>query len=611
MVRKKLRKSVLAVSMSAVLAAGTAGAVYAEETERQSALEGSEIQADEQRSEAQDASGEESETQSAAGETVIILSDEGVLVDGAEISQDEASAVYAGAEMVYYHAGQDTAYGAGDETDGHTEEEAAEHTVITITQPGTYRVTGSISRGQIAVDLGEDSREDENAVVTLILDQADITCTVASAIVVYNAYECGNDDPTTAVKDVDTSKAGFRLVLADDSENTVNGSHVAKIYKEGTTQEEVDAGEAKKAWKFDAAIDSLVSLNIDGEEKGNGRLEVTSDNEGIETSLHMTINGGEITVNSADDAINTNEDNVSVMTINDGVVLCNSGLGEEGDGIDSNGWIVINGGFVIASANADSQDSGVDSDLGIYINGGTVLATGNMYDEVSGDSAQPFTVLSFTDKVEAGQLLMLKNSGEEAVTAFSAANDFQTLVYSSSLLTEGDYTLYEVSSVTGDLDGSIYTNITEYQDEEQLQYSSTAIMGPGGGMGFGGPEGGGAGGQPGDFGGGERPEPPEGTEGGDQPGDFGGGERPERPEGEEGENPPEDFEGGERPEGTEGENPPEGLRDGERLERPEGAEGRGQMEDFEAGAGGAAQESSTAFSISGISNIFAQISPIA
>ena len=100
----------------------------------------------------------------------------------------------------------------------------------------------------------------------MILDNADITCTVASGIVVYNAYECGSDDTETATKDVDTTNAGVHIILADDSENTVNGSHVAKIYKEGTTQEDVDAGNAKKQWKFDAAIDSLVSIAFDAEE---------------------------------------------------------------------------------------------------------------------------------------------------------------------------------------------------------------------------------------------------------------------------------------------------------------------------------------------------------
>lgn len=37
------------------------------------------------------------------------------------------------ADIVYYKEGQDSTYGAGDEDDGHSEEEAAEHTVITIT----------------------------------------------------------------------------------------------------------------------------------------------------------------------------------------------------------------------------------------------------------------------------------------------------------------------------------------------------------------------------------------------------------------------------------------------------------------------------------------------
>ena len=99
-----------------------------------------------------------------------------------------------------------------DEDDGHSEEEAAEHTVITITKAGTYRVSGTLSKGQIA--------------------------------------------------------------------------------KEGTTQEDVDAGNAKKQWKFDAAIESLVSIAFDAEEEGTGSLAVNSDNEGIETYLHLTVNAG-------------------------------------------------------------------------------------------------------------------------------------------------------------------------------------------------------------------------------------------------------------------------------------------------------------------------------
>lgn len=519
------------VSLSAMMTVSMGAAVWAASTEKttqesqsdQVTEENSETKADtkdteNQTSEPQSAEDVSDSSENQTEECKITLSDDGILVDGEAISTDSESAVYAGADIVYYKEGQDSTYGAGNEDDGHSEEEAAEHTVVTITKAGTYRVSGTLSKGQIAIDLGEDSRDDESAVVNLILDNADITCTVASGIVVYNAYECGSDDTETATKDVDTTNAGVHIILADDSENTVNGSHVAKIYKEGTTQEDVDAGNAKKQWKFDAAIDSLVSIAFDAEEEGTGTLAVNSDNEGIETSRHLTINGGTITINSNDDAINANEDGVSVITINGGVLTCNAGGGKEGDGIDSNGWIVINDGVVVSAANATSQDSGVDSDNGIYINGGTVLASGNMYDEVSEDSEQAFVALSFADSVEAGQMFALKNADGEIVTVFSAANDFQTLVYSSSELTDGDYTLYEISSAEGVAVSGLYTEVTSVSDEVQLQGSKGAggFGRMGGGMGK--PNG-------------ERPEMPEGEAPDGQNGPDGQkGERPDMPE---------------------------------------------------------------------------------
>ena len=523
-----------------------------------------------------------SETQTE--ECKIELSDDGILVDGEAISENPEDAVYTGADIVYYKEGQDSTYGAGDEDDGHSEEEAAEHTVITITKAGTYRISGTLSKGQIAIDLGEDSRDDENAVVNLILDNADITCTVSSAIVVYNAYECGNDDTETATKDVDTTNAGVHIILADDSENTVTGSHVAKIYKEGTTQEDVDAGNAKKQWKFDAAIESLVSIVFDAEKEGTGSLTVNSDNEGIETYLHLTVNGGNITINSSDDGLNANEDGVSVITINGGVLTVNAGAGQEGDGIDSNGWIIINDGFVITAANATSSDSGVDSDNGIYINGGTVLASGNMYDEVSDDSEQAFVVLSFADSVEAGQMFALKNADGEVVTAFSAANDFQTLVYSSSELTDGDYTLYEISSAEGVEVSGLYTEVTSIEDETQLQYGSKNAGGFGG-----------MGGAPMD---GQRPDMPEGEVPSMPDGEMPSMPEGEAPDGQNGQQPD-----GQVPDGQNGEasSKPEG-------EAPDGQNGRqpdGQAPDM---AQDGDEEAGTVFTISGISNNFSRIS---
>ena len=111
----------------------------------------------------------------------------------------------------------------------------------------------------------------------------------------------------------------------------------------------------------------------------------------------------------------------------------------------------------------------------------------------------------------------------------------------------------------GNLNGSIYTNIIGYEGEVQLQYSGTGMMGMGAG-GFGG-FGGGRGQMP------EGMELPEGAEPGQMP------ERMELPEG---------VEVGQRPDGV-----PNGM-------------GRGQGTDAES-------EPSTTFTISGVQNMFSQI----
>jgi len=248
-----------------------------------------------------------------------------------------------------------------------------------------------------------------------------------------------------------------------------------------------------------------------------------------------------------------------VLTINGGIITCDSGLGDEGDGIDSNGYITMNGGYVIACANAKSMDSGIDSDLGIYINGGTLLASGNMYDEVSETSAGQFAVFSFQQPVKESELVMITDKKDKPVAAFSAVNDYTVVVYSSPELSEDTYHLYKVSSVEGDLNGSIYTNITDYKDAVQLQYTFASAMGMGG------------------FGGGNRPGMPEGME---FPGGFEGGEMPEMPEGMEF---PEGFEGGEMP------GMPEGDFNGK---------GKGQGGGFEGKGEGAALEPDTEFVLS-------------
>ena len=341
----------------------------------------------------------------------ITLSDEAVMVNG-EVAATEASdstAVYVSNDIIYYEDKDQyesgNPYGEGTDADKHSAEEAAAHTVVNITQPGTYHVTGTLSAGQIFVNVGEE----ETDKVTLILDGVDITCTVAPAVMFYEVYECDADaSEDTASYNVDTSNAGAKVIIADGSVNNVSGSYVARIYK--------DNEEEKKLHKYDGAFYSKMSMEITGEEQGDGILNITAQNEGLDTEMHLTINGGNINLKSLNDGINVNEDGISVCTINGGNLNIQSMDGKEGDGIDSNGWLVINGGNVIASSNPTSQDAGIDSDRGIYINGGTVIACGNMYDNVEAESAANTMVMQFKNGSKGK--LTVKNESDEEVLSF-------------------------------------------------------------------------------------------------------------------------------------------------------------------------------------------------
>ena len=375
--------------------------------------------------------------------TAIRLSDSKITVDGKTVSTDETAAVYTAHDIVYYESGKGFTYGEGTAADEHDAAEAAAHTVVHITQPGTYSLSGILSAGQIAVDLGKDAEDDPDAVVTLILNGVDVTCTVAPAVIFYNVYECGSTDEDQASRDVDTSAAGANVIIADGTVNNITGSYVARIYKSYTLSEDgTEVVDNKKLHKYDGAFYSKMSMNVDGGEKGTGVLNINAENEGLDAELHLTINGGKINIRSGNDGINTNEDGISVTTINGGAVTITvTGETGEGDGIDSNGWLVINGGTVISAACGSSMDAGIDSDMGTYVNGGTVVASGNMYDRVEGDAA--YAVFSFAQRQSGGTEYALKNAAGETVADFAPANDFTYLVYASPELTAGTYTLWQ------------------------------------------------------------------------------------------------------------------------------------------------------------------------
>ena len=351
-------------------------------------------------------------------EVLISLSDENPQVSS---TGTEDNGVHFGNEIIYYKDGTDETYGEGEDHEKHSAEEAAQHTVVTITQPGAYRVTGKLSHGQIFVDLGENAKRDPNAVVALILDNVDITCTVAPAVFFYRVFECntewvaydeGKTESYEGSPEADTTGAGANVIIAAGSENNINGSHVARIYKEGTT---------KKLHKYDGAFYSRMSMNICGDDgDDSGVVNIVSDNEGMNSEMHLTIHGGTVNIESQDDGINTNEDNISVTTINGGNLTVNAGLGAEGDGIDSNGYLTINGGTVWTMSNDRSPDGGIDADCAITINGGSLYAFGTRNDAADKASAHPYMELSFASTLPVGTSVAVTtedgNTVWEAVT---------------------------------------------------------------------------------------------------------------------------------------------------------------------------------------------------
>lgn len=269
----------------------------------------------------------------------------------------------------------------------HSAKEAAENKVLHITKAGTYVLKGAF-KGQIKVDLGEDAYDNAMEKVTLILDGADVECSVAPGIIFENVYECDEnwEDEERTDATVDTKLAGANIVLADGSENYILGTNVFRMlknkYKDADSRDEIKL--QKKMRKVDGALYSYMSMNIDGGKKGNGVLTVDAGFEGVDSELHLTVNGGNITINSQDDGMNVNEDHKSVISFLGGDVTINAALGAEGDGVDSNGYIGVDGATLRVNG-IRMPDSELDSEDGVYYTSGDIYLDGEKQSYTSGD----------------------------------------------------------------------------------------------------------------------------------------------------------------------------------------------------------------------------------
>lgn len=191
--------------------------------------------------------------------------------------------------------------------------------------------------------------------------------------------------------------------------------------------------------EFDGCIYSKGKLYFEG----NGKLYVygnQEEGEGIATTDNdITINSGDIYIESKDDGINCGGDNGGIITINDGTILVKA----SGDGIDSNNSLIINGGNIYTIGSSLGGDAGIDTDKGFEINGGQVVALGSdMLQNPDLSSKQKYISFNLNSKINKNSKISLRNSSGNEIILFEAYEDFKTLIISNSSIVNDTYYLY-------------------------------------------------------------------------------------------------------------------------------------------------------------------------
>lgn len=282
---------------------------------------------------------------------------------------------------------------------------------ITIVEGGIYRIDGEYQGGLI-VDTEDD--------VTLVFDGVTIANENGPALLILNA----ND-----------------LVLR---------------LEEGTTNQLSDGGSSE----YDAALYSLVDTTFEG----NGTLSIYGKiAEGIATyDADLTFLSGNFYIYAENDGMNAGGTG-GLIRIDDGYFYIDA----YGNGIDSNQDIEMNGGFIIVYGGNQDDNGAIDYDGSFVIDGGTLIAVGNgMNQAPDSTSLQNSLVVNFANQYSGNNIIRIEKNGEEILT-FVPYRSYQTLLYSSADLQDGDYDIYIGGVVTGDeVDG--YFETATYQNGEWL-----------------------------------------------------------------------------------------------------------------------------------------------
>ncbi len=244
-------------------------------------------------------------------------------------------------------------------------------------------------------------------------------------------------------------------VTIDTADDAVNANGNVTINSGTITASSADDG---------IHADSNITIN-------GGTITVSKALEGFEAQA-ITINDGTVSVTASDDGMNAagGSDSASdergpwgsgatgTLTINGGDVYVNS----QGDGLDSNGSLYITGGKTIVEGPTNSGNGALDIGEGggcvAEITGGTVLAIGSSGMAVNFGSGSLCSAL-VNCSGDAGTTITVDDGSD---FTFTASKPFTSVVYASASMQQGKTYTLTAGSNTATLDftaGQFYTDV--------------------------------------------------------------------------------------------------------------------------------------------------------
>lgn len=276
--------------------------------------------------------------------------------------------------------------------------ELTSSTIATITQPGIYNVTGSMTGGQIVVNVDKTTYAD--AIVELVLDGIELTNTADSPI--YVASVGGECRITAKNGTTSTISDGTNYTNADSDSGAIYSKDDLKIKGKGTLivngnyQDGIVSKDDLKIWNGSVTVNAVDdclwgkdSVRIgDPEDTDYSALDLkltSTSGDGIKSSGtdtgkgYVTITGGTVDITSkSGDGIQAEQ----TFTMNGGNVTINTyqGHGYTGSGSYGGGW---GGGMQEGNNNkVDLSVKGIkavglyDTDGTTYLSGGDLIING-------------------------------------------------------------------------------------------------------------------------------------------------------------------------------------------------------------------------------------------